>query len=61
MLYELDALIFHSFLLFIAVLLASDGGPLDDAEVLVHPAILGEFPVDVLPLISPDVSVEPPE
>lgn len=41
--YELGALVFHLFLLSVLMLVAPDGGALDDREILVPPAVLGEL------------------
>ena len=56
--YELGALVFHLFLLCVLMLVAPDGRALDDREILVPPAVLGELRVNFILCAVPKVAMQ---
>lgn len=56
--YKFIALIFHFFFLVVVMFCASDCGSLDDAEILISPAVFWEFFVDRIFFFVPKVFVK---
>lgn len=56
--YEFVALILHFLLLLELKLIASDCGALNDAKILVFPAILGEFLLHCILARRPEISMQ---